>query len=62
MSGVIEKFLMCDFMKVDNCHANFGVDDRYRTIKQQRKHAKKAGWHYIKGKDCCTECWKKDGE
>lgn len=51
MSSVIERFLICD-----GCNDNIGVDNRHRTIKQQRLAAKKEGWIYYKGKDYCDVC------
>lgn len=52
---VIETFLICD----GNCGTNFGVDDRQRNAKQQRKFAARDGWQLIAGKDYCPNCYAK---
>ena len=60
MSAIVERFLCCDLMVSDYCEGNYGVDNRDLTIKQHRKNALNNGWHYLKGRDICSECWKID--
>jgi len=56
MSAVIETFLVCDGF---GCGKTFGVDNRHKTVKQQRADAKKEGWLYD-GRDLCQQCKNKE--
>lgn len=53
MSAVVETILFCDYKL---CNAQFGVDNRERTVSEQRLRAKANGWRSIAGLDFCPEC------
>lgn len=59
MSAVIETFLLCDTPQCDN---SFGVDTRNQSVREQRRDAKLNGWKFVKGKDYCPECIRKQKE
>lgn len=51
MSAVKETFLICD-----RCRINFGIDNRERSVEQQREAARNNDWIYTGGKDLCQDC------
>lgn len=57
MSAVVEVYILCDSGSSNECEETFGVDDKFSTAYQHRKHFKENGWHRYKGEDICSACW-----
>jgi hypothetical protein len=48
-----EVWLVCDVCDTASSVVGTGID----TVKDAREHGQDQGWHFVKRRDICQDCW-----